>query len=235
MLLSPFSTPRRMALGNAEDIMSRYCDLDWKMSTFLVDCGKGMMRSSQVRIIFQLVFSIIEERGLVALDSTDIIVSDLPMRRLTGMPHLHLHQLRGCILSLLTISDEGRRSQNQTDSFKVMLGRLFPRHPVTREAEDAPPIQEVNPLQSEVKWIMQEDLSLLLLGFVSTVPVEFNAIVTLLNKYISTHRARLLHPMNLSVACIRLDSLYDIFRVSYVHHSQLRGYLRDHVNPVSVE
>ena len=116
-----------------------------------------------------------------------------------------------------------------------MLGRIFPKHPAAREAEDAPPIQEVNPLQSEVKWIMQEDLSLLLLGFVSTVPVEFNAIVTLLNKYISTHRARLLHPMNLSVACIRLDSLYDIFRVSYVHHSQLRGYLRDHVNPVSVE
>ena len=222
-------------MGNPEDIMSRYCDLDWKLSTFFVDCGKGLMRSSQVRIIFQLVFSIIEERGLAALDSTDIIVSDLPMRRLTGMPHLHLHQLRGCILSLLTISDEGRRSQNQTDSFKVMVGRLFPRHPVTREVEGAPPIQEVHPLESEVKWIMQEDLSLLLLGFVSTVPVEFNAIVTLLNKYISTHRARLLHPMNLSVACIRLDSLYDIFRVSYVHHSQLRGYLRDHVNPVSVE
>ena len=222
-------------MGNAEDTMSRYCDLDWKLSTFLMDCGKGMMKSSQVRIIFQLVFSIIEERGLMALDSTDIIVSDLPMKRLTGMPHLHLYQLRGCIMSLLTISDEGRRSQNQTDSFKDMVGRLFPRHPVTREVEGATPIQEVNPLESGVKWIMQEDLSLLLLGFVSTVPVEFNAIVTLLNKYISTHKARLLHPMNLSVACIRLDSLYDIFRVSYVHHSQLRGYLRDHVDPVSVD
>ena len=222
-------------MGNAEDIMSRYCDLDWKLSTFFVDCGKGLMRSSQVRIIFQLLFSIIEERGLLALDSTDIILSDLPMKKLTNMPHLHLHQLRGCILSLLTISDEGRRSQNQTDSFKAMVARLFPRHPLTREVEGSPPIQEVNPLESEVKWIMHEDLSLLLLGFVSTVPVEFNAIVTLMNKYISTHRARLLHPMNLSVACIRLDSLYDIFRVSYVHHSLLRGYLRDHVNPVSVE
>ena len=220
-------------MGNAEDIMSRYCDLDWKLSTFFVDCGKGMMRSSQVRIVFQLVFTVIEERGLTALDSTDIIVSDLPMKRLTGMPHLHLHQLRGCILSLLTISDEGRRSQNQTDSFKAMVGRLFPRHPVTRETGGGPPIQEVTPLESGIKWVMQEDLSLLLLGFVSTVPVEFNAIVTLLNKYISTHKARLLHPMNLSVACIRLDSLYDIFKVSYIHHSQLKGYLRDHVNPVS--
>ena len=222
-------------MGNPEDIMSRYCDLDWKLSTFFVDCGKGLMRSSQVRIIFQLLFSIIEERGLMVLDSTDIILSDMPMRTLTGMPHLHLHQLRACILSLLKISDEGRRSQNQTDSFKVMVGRLFPRHPLTREVDGATPIQEVHPLESDVKWVMQEDLSLLLLGFVSTVPVEFNAIVTLLNKYISTHRARLLHPMNLSVACIRLDSLYDIFRVSFVHHSQLRGYLRDHVNPVSVE
>ena len=105
-------------MGNPEDIMSRYCDLDWKLSTFFVDCGKGLMRSSQVRIIFQLLFSIIEERGLTALDSTDIIVSDLPMRNLTGMPHLHLHQLRGCILSLLTISDEGRRSQNQQTASK---------------------------------------------------------------------------------------------------------------------
>ena len=224
-----------MALGHAEVIMSKYCDLSWKMSTFLVDCGKGMIRKSQVRIIFQLVFSIIEERGLTALDSTDIIVSDLPMRRLTGMPHLHLHQLRECVMSLLTISDEGRRSSNPTDSFKVMLSRIFPQHPTTREAENAPPVQAVNPIQSVVKWTMQEDLSNLLIGYVSTVPVEFNAILTLLNTYISTNRSRLLHPMNLSVACIRLDPLYNIFRVSYVHHSQLRGYLRDHVNPVAVD
>ena len=224
-----------MSLGIAEVIMSKNCDLSWKMSMFLVDCGKGMIRRSQVRLIFQLIFSIIEERGLNALDSRDIILSDLPMRRLTGMPHLHLHQLRECVLSLLTISDEGRRSSNPTDSFKVMLSRIFPQHPPTREAENAPPIQAVNPIQSVVKWTMQEELSILLLGFVSTVPVEFNAILTLLNKYISTNKSRLLHPLNLSVACIRLDPLYDIFRVSYIHHSQLRGYLRDHVNPEEME
>ena len=224
-----------MALEQAEVIMSKYCTLSWKMSTFLVDCGKGMIRQSQVRLVFQLVFSIIEERGLTALDSTDIIVSDLPMKRLTNMPHLHLHQLRECVLSLLTISDEGRKSSNPTDSFKVMLSRIFPHHPPSREAQDAPPIQAVPPLQPVVKWTMQEQLSILLLGFVSTVPVEFNAILTLLNKYISTNKSRLLHPLNLSVACIRLDPLYDIFRVSYIHHSQLRGYLRDHVNPEEME
>ena len=224
-----------MALENAEDIMSKYCDLNSRLTTYLVDCGKGVIRSSQVRIIFQLVFSIIDERGLVALDSKDIIVCDLQMRRLTNMPHLHLQQLKSCLLSLLTISEEGRRSQNQTDSFKIMLNRIFPKHPVTRETGAATPIEVVHPTQSEVKWIMQDNLSLLLLGFISTVPVEFNAIVSLMNKYISTHKARLLHPMNLSVACIRLDSLYDIFKVSYVHHSQLRGYLRDHVNPVDMD
>ena len=81
---------------------------------------------------------------------------------------------------------------------------------------------------------MHQNLSTLLIGYVSDVPVEFNEIVTLLNRYISRNRSRLLHPMNLSVACIRLDPLYAIFRVSFIHHSQVRGYLRDHVNPVSV-
>ena len=224
-----------MSLGLAEVIMSKYCDLNWKMTMFFVDCGKGIIRRTQVRLIFQLIFTIIEERGLNALDSTDIILCDQPMRKLTGMPHLHLHQLRECVMSLLTISDKGRRVSNPTDSFKVMLNRIFPQYLPTREAENAPPIQAVNPMQSVVKWTMQEDLSILLLGFVSTVPVEFNAILTLLNNYISTNRSRLLHPLNLSVACIRLDALYNIFRVSYVHYSQLRGYLRDHVNPVAMD
>ena len=224
-----------MSLGLAEVIMSKNCDLDWKMSMFLADCNRGIIRKSQVRIIFQLILSIIEERGLNALDSTDIILSDMPMRTLTGMPHLHLHQLRECVMSLLTISDQGRRVLNPTDNYKVMLHRIFPQYLPTRDPENAPPIQTVNPMQSVVKWTMQEDLSVLLIGFVSTEPVEFNAILTLLTNYISTNRSRLLHPLNLSVACIRLDALYNIFRVSYVHNSQLRGYLRDHVNPVAMD
>ena len=204
------------------------------MSMFLVDCGKGMIRRTQVRLIFQLIFSIIEERGLNALDSTDIILSDLPMRRLTGMPHLHTHQLGVCVMSLLTISDEGREVSNPTDSFKVMLNRIFPQHQPNREEDNAPPVQAVDPMRSVVKWTMEEDLSILLLGYVSTVPADFNAILSLLNSYISSNRARLLHPLNLSVACIRLDPLYNIFQVSFIHHSQLRGYLRDHVTPVEM-
>ena len=216
--------------------MSKNCELNWKISMFLVDCGKSVIRRSQVRIIFQLILTIIEERGLNALDSQDIILSDMPMEKLTGMPHLHLHQLRDCVMSLLTISESGRRVLNPTDSYKVMIHRIFPQYLPTRDAEgDAPPIQTVSPLQSEVKWTMQEDLSILLIGFVSTEPVEFNFILTLLTNYIATNRSRLLHPKNLAVACIRLDGLYNIFRVSYIHNSQMRGYLRDHVNPVAVD
>ena len=185
-LLSPFSPPIRMSLGLAEVIMSKNCELNWKISMFLVDCGKSVIRRSQVRIIFQLILTIIEEKGLNALDSQDIILSDTPMEKLTGMPHLHLHQLRDCVMSLLTISDSGRRVLNPTDRYKVMIHRIFPQYLPTRDAEgDAPPIQTVNPLQTEVKWTMQEDLSILLIGFVSTEPVEFNSILTLLTNYIS--------------------------------------------------
>ena len=224
-----------MALEYAEILMSKNCDLGYKMTTFLSECGRGEIKKSQVRLIFQFVFGIIEERGLTALDSTDIILCDWPMRRLTGMPHLHVHQLRECILGQLTISDEGRREADPTDSFKLMMTRVFPPQPPVRDAENEPPIQEVAPLQSEIKWIMQEELSILLIGYVSDVPMEFNEILTLLNKYISRNRSRLLHPLNLAVACIRLDPLYTIFKVSFIHHSQLRGYLRDHVDPVSTD
>ena len=223
-----------MALEFAEALMAKNCDLSDRMTTFLSDCGRGVVKKSQVRLIFTFVFDIINERGLTALDSTDIILCDYPMRRLTNMPHLHLHQLRECILGQLTISTEGRRVANPTDSFKVMLTRIFPPQPPARDAQDGPPIQEVAPLQSDIKWIMHQNLSNILIGYVSDVPVEFNEILTLLNRYISRNRARLLHPMNLAVACIRLDPLYTIFRVSFMHHSQLRGYLRDHVDPVSV-
>jgi len=224
-----------MALEFAEALMNKTCDLSGKMTTFLSDCGRGVIKKSQVRLIFQLVFGIIEERGLTALDSTDIILCDYPMRRLTNMPHLHIHQLREFIMSQLTISTEGRRVADATDSFKMMMTRIFPPQPPATDAEHGPPIQEVAPLQSEIRWTMHQNLSTLLIGYVSDVPVEFNEIVTLLNRYISRNRSRLLHPMNLSVACIRLDPLYTIFRVSYIHHSQVRGYLRDHVNPVSID
>ena len=226
-----------MSLGLAEVIMSKNCILDWKISMFLVDCGKSVIRRSQVRIVFQLFLTIIEERGLAALDSQDIILSDMQMEKLTGMPHLHLYQLRDCVMSLLTISETGRRVLNPTDSYKIMIHRIFPQYLPPRDDTEsaAPPVQAVSPLQSQIKWIMEEDLSTLLIGFVSTQPVEFNFILTLLTSYISTNRARLLHPKNLAVACIRLDGLYNIFRVSYIHNSQLRGYLRDHVNPVAVD
>ena len=223
-----------MTLEFAEALMSKDCDLSIRMTTFLSDCGRGVVKRSQVRLIFQFVFGIIEERGLTALDSTDIILCDWPMRRLTNMPHVHIHQLRECIMGQLTISTEGRRVANPTDSFKIMMTRIFPPQPPARDAEHGPPVQEVAPLQ-EIKWTMQPNLSTLLIGYVSDVPMEFNDIVTLLNRYISRNRARLLHPMNLAVACIRLDPLYTIFRVSFVHHSQVRGYLRDHVDPVATD
>ena len=201
---------------------------------FFVETGKGIIRRTQLRLIFQLIFTIIEERALTALDSTDIIICDQPMRKLTEMPHLHLHQMRQCVLNLITISDDGRRISNPTDSFKVMIRRIFPQQLPTSEGENAAPIQAVSPMQNEVKWTMTASLSIILIGFVSTEPVEFNAILNLLNNYISRNRSRLLHPQNLAVACIRLDPLYTIFNVSYVHYSQLRGYLRDHVNPVAM-
>ena len=215
-------------------MLSKYCDLNWKLSMFFVETGKGIIRRTQLRLIFQLIFTIIEERALTALDSTDIIISDLPMKKLTGMPHLHLHQMRQCVLNLITISDEGRCISNPTDSFKVMIRRIFPQQLPTSEGENAAPIQAVSPMQNEVKWTMTASLSIILIGFVSTEPVEFNAILNFLNNYISRNRSRLLHPQNLAVACIRLDPLYTIFNVSYVHYSQLRGYLRDHVNPVAM-
>ena len=54
ILLSPFSTPKRMALEFAEVLMSKNCDLSCKMTTFLSDCGRGVVKKSQVRLIFQL-------------------------------------------------------------------------------------------------------------------------------------------------------------------------------------
>ena len=226
---------QRMSLEFIETLMSKNCDLSDRMTNFLSDCGRGVIKRSQVRLIFQFVFDIIDERGLYALDSSEIILCDWPMRRFTDMPHLHVHQMRECILGQLTISTEGRRVANPTDNFKLMMTRIFPPQPPARDAGHQPPVQEVAPLQSGIKWKMQPNLSTLLIGYVYDVPMEFNSIVTLVNRYISRNRARLLHPMNLAVACIRLDPLYAIFRVSFVHYSQVRGYVRDHVDPVDTD
>ena len=225
-----------MSLGLGEWIMSKDCVLDWKLSMFLVDCGKNIIRQSQVRIVFQLFLSIVEERSLAAPDSQDIIVCDILMEKLTGMPHCHLRQLRDCVMSLLTISETGRKVQNPTDDYKVMIHRIFPQFPSgTNTGSTAPPVQTVHQGPSQVKWIMNADLSLFLIGFVSTQPVEFNFILTLITSYISNNRDRLLHPKNMEIACIRLDGLYNIFRVSYIHKCQIKGILREHISPVAVD
>ena len=82
---------------------------------------------------------------------------------------------------------------------------------------------------------MDADLSLFLIGFVSPQPIEFNFILTLVTQYISNNRERLLHPKNTEIACIRHDGLYNIFHCSYIHKSQVKGILRDHISPVVVD
>ena len=209
--------------------MSKNCVLDWRLSLFLVDCGKNIIRQTQVRVIFQLFLAIVEERHLAAPDSQDIIICDILFQKLTNMPHCHLRQLRDCVMALLTISGEGRQIQNPTDDYKGMIHRIFPRLPYhTNTGSTAPPVHTIQ----QVRWIMDPNLSLFLIGFVSTHPVEFNFILTLITQYISNNRDRLLHPKNLEIACIRLDGLYNIFGCSYIHKSQIKGILRDHISPV---
>ena len=216
-----------MSLGVGEWLMEKDCILDWKLTLFLVDCGKNIIRESQVRIIFQLFLSIVEDRGLAVQDSQDIIVCDSLMEKLVGMPHCHLLQLRDCVLSLLSIKETGHRVMNPTDDYKGMIHRIFPVFPAA--SNTAPPVPT-----SQVRWVMDENLSLFLVGFVSTQPVEYNFILTLITSYISNNRDRLLHPKNMEIAMIRMDGLYNIFGCSYIHKSQMRGLLRDHISPVDV-
>ena len=82
-----------MSLGLGEWLMEKDCILDWKLTLFLVDCGKNIIRESQVRIIFQLFLSIVEDRGLACQDSQDIIVCDSLMEKFVNMPHCHILQL----------------------------------------------------------------------------------------------------------------------------------------------
>ena len=226
---------QRMSLEHIEVLMSKNCDLSARLTNYLYVCNRGVVYRSQVRLVFQFIFDIISERNLFAMDSYDIILCDYPLRQLCDMPHVHLHQLRQCILGHLTISTEGRRMNNPTDSFKLLMTRIFPPPEPARSAGHQRPVQEVHPLQSVIRWRMQPALSSLLVGYVYDSPMEFNQIVTLLNSYISRNRARLLHPMNLTIACIRLDPLYALFNVSYVHFSQVRGYVRDLLDPVQMD
>ena len=198
------------------------------LETHHVDCGKNIIRRSQVRIIFQLFLSIIEERNLACPDSQDIIICDKQLEQLVGMPHLHLTQLREKIMSMLTLTDMGRSVLNPTDTYKSIINRIFPQ-----QLRLIRPVLPVSP--QRVKWIMEENLSILLIGFASPQPLEFDYILSLVTGYISANRNRLLHPQNLEIACIRNDPLFNIFGTSFFHKSQLRGLVRDHVSPTVVE
>ena len=217
-----------MSLDMGEMIMARNCELHWKITMYLVDCGKNIIRRSQVRIIFQLFLSIIEERSLASPDSQDIIICDKQLEQLVGMPHLHLTQLREKIMSMLTLTDMGRSVLNPTDTYKSIINRIFPQ-----QLRLIRPVLPVSP--QRVKWIMEENLSILLIGFASPQPLEFDYILSLVTGYISANRNRLLHPQNLEIACIRNDPLFNIFGTSFFHKSQLRGLVRDHVSPTVVE
>ena len=217
-----------MSLDTGEMIMARNCELHWKITMFLVDCGKNIIRRSQVRIVFQLFLSIIEERSLASPDSQDIIICDKQLEQLVGMPHLHLTQLREKIMSMLTLTDMGRSVLNPTDTYKSIINRIFPQ-----QLRLIRPVLPVSP--QRVKWIMEENLSILLIGFASPQPLEFDYILSLVTGYISANRNRLLHPQNLEIACIRNDPLFNIFGTSFFHKSQLRGLVRDHVSPTVVE
>lgn len=235
MIPSVLSHQPTMSAGLGEMIMNRNCELHWRLTMFLVDCGKNIIRRSQVRIIFQLFLSIIEERQLACPDSQDIFLCDKQLQQLVEMPHIHLSQLRDKIMSMLTLSNTGRAVSNPTDTYKIMIHRIFPQQLSPRDdtRQPLPPVQPVIP--QRILWTMEENLSTLLIGFISAQPVEFRYILNLVMLYISDNRHRLTHPLNLEIACIRDDPLFNIFGVSYFHRSQLRGILRDHVTPIVVE
>ena len=188
---------------------------------FFVECGKNIIRQTHVRIVFNLFLSIIEERNLASPDSQDIIICDILMEKLVNMPHCHLKQLRDCIMSYLIFTDSpSRRVQNPTDDYKVMIHRLYPPFlPGANTEGTAPPGQVAHQGPSQVLWVMNPDLSLFLIGFVSPQPIAFNFVLTLVTQYISNNRQRLLHPKNMDIAYIRHDDLYNIFHCSYIHLS----------------
>ena len=93
-----------MSLGLEEDILARECRLDWRLTVFLMQCGKNRIRQTEVRTLINLVLDIVEEKHLVSEDSEDIVVCDFMMEAFLDMPHCHLTQLRDCIMGHLTFT-----------------------------------------------------------------------------------------------------------------------------------
>ena len=197
---------------------------------FFLDTGRSIIKRSQVRIVFQHLFTIIEERQLASQDSADIFICDTDFKQLLHMPHIHLSQFRVKIMAMLRLNKTGRRVTNATDTYKNMVGRIFPpQQPIGNDLRRA----YISP--QRILWTMAAPLNSLMVGFVSTQPVEFRFILQLVMLYIAENRSRLCHPLNSEIACIREDELFPIFQVSFIHCSQLRGLVRDHVNPVEVD
>ena len=227
-----------MSLGIGEDIMARECILDWKLTMFLVQCGKNIVNTkTHVRIVFNLMMTIVEERNLACPDSPDILISDILLEKFIDMPYCHLTQLRDCVMKNLTYTAYYRRVQNPTDDYKVMTARLYPPPPNDANSVDTTPsiqVAQQGPYVSipQILWVMSPELSLFLIGYVSSQPVAYDFILSLVTQFISNNRQTLLHPKNMDVAHIRHSGLYNIFHCSYLHRSQVRGILRDHVSPV---
>ena len=230
-----------MSLGLGEDILARECRLGWKLTVFLMQCGKNRIRQTHVRILFNIVLDIVEERNLASADSEDIIVCDILMQTFLDMPHCHLTQLRDCMMEYLTFTDSPSRPvQNPTDDYKVMSNRLYPTPSPGINTGSMPPPAQVAQTGPYVRlpqmlWIMDPDLSIFLIGFTSSQPVAYDFILTLVTQYVYNNRHRLIHVKNREIAYIRNDGLFHIFHCSYIHRSQLRGILRDHVSPVVEE
>lgn len=197
---------------------------------FFLDTGRGIIKRSQVRIVFQHLFTIIEERQLASLDSADIFICDMDFKQLLHMPHIHISQFRVKIMEMLRLNKTGRRVTNATDNYKTMVGRIFPQQQTNRDSH-----RHVQLSPQRILWTMEAPLSSLMMGFVSTQPVEFRFILNLVILYIADRKSRLCHPLNPEIACIREDELFPIFQVSFIHCSQLRGLVRDHVSPIEVD
>ena len=220
-----------MSLDISEVILNKTCVLHWDLSLYLVECGKQIIRDSQVRIVFQLLVNIIDEKDMLCPDSRDIVLSDTFLEKLTNKPYLHVTQVRDEILARMTISGEGRPLRNPSDNFKLLMHRFFPSTPSRDDAgHSLPTVHAVIP--QNIWWVMDRNLSVLLLGYESTLPVRYDYILSLVTTYITRKRHQLINPRNMEIASIRNDPLYNIFGVSFFHRSQLRGIVRDHVTPV---
>ena len=136
-----------MSLGISEMILNKTCELHWDLSLYLVENGKQIIRDSQVRIVFQLVVSIIDQKDMMCPDSRDIVLSDTFLEKLTNKPWLHVTQVRDEILARMTISGVGRPLRNASDNYKHLVRRFFPSNPSrNEEAHALPTVHAVIPL-----------------------------------------------------------------------------------------